>query len=219
MNNKLVIFDLDGTLLNTIADLGNAVNHTLAEKGLPQHTLTDYKMMVGHGMRNLVKSALPEQYRQDVFVLNILNEFLDFYMDNIDKETVPYPGVPELLSSIDSLGIKMAVASNKLQAGTDKLIRAFFPSIQFTDICGNGKRFSLKPDPALVKYLMSNAGTDKETTIMVGDSETDIQTAHNAGIKVIAVTWGFRPEEYLREADYTVDDTRKLLDVISNIWL
>ena len=200
---KLIIFDLDGTLLNTIADLGNAVNHTLGQYGLPQHNLPEYKIMVGRGMRNLVKAALPQSKQEDnTFVDAFLKDFLDYYMAHIDSATLPYPGIPELLSQLNESGCKLAVASNKLQAGTDALIRKFFPEIPFVAICGNSPAYPLKPDAALMKYIMNQANTGPKDTIMVGDSGIDILTAHNAGIPVIAVTWGFRPIEDLADADY-----------------
>lgn len=207
---RLVIFDLDGTLLNTIADLGNAVNHTLETRGLTQHSLPDYKMMVGRGMRNLCKAALPEQLRdEDSFVDAFLKDFLDYYMEHIDCATLPYPGMQELVARLDAEGYALAVASNKLQVGTEKLIRKFFPAIPFVAVCGNSPDFPLKPDAGLVKYIMGKAGASQECTVMVGDSGIDIQTAHNAGIPVVAVSWGFRPVSDLQAADTiasTVED-------------
>ena len=208
---ELAIFDLDGTLLDTIADLGNSVNHILSTHGMPLHTIPDYKKMVGRGMRNLVKAAIPETSREDGFIDSFLKEFLDWYMDHIDKETLPYPGIPEMMKELDSRGVRTAVASNKVQRGTVHLIKEFFPEIPFVAICGNSPGFPLKPDAAIVNHIMEKAGTSPETTIMVGDSETDIRTAHNAGIPVVAVTWGFRPVEDLAEADYIVDSTQQIL--------
>lgn len=211
---ELVIFDLDGTLLNTIADLGNSVSHTLEMHGFPSHTIPEYKKMVGHGMRNLVKAALPETERKDEFIDSFLKEFLDWYMDHIDSETRPYPGIPGLMAELKRKGIKLAIASNKIQRGTEHLIKEFFPDIPFVAICGNSPEFPLKPDAALVNYIMEKAGTTPETSMMVGDSGTDIRTAHNAGIPVVAVTWGFRPVEDLTEADYIVDSTEQILEIL-----
>ena len=214
---KLIIFDLDGTLLNTIADLGGAVNHTLEAYGLPKHCLTEYKMMVGRGMRNLVKAALPgDRAQDDAFVDVFLKDFLDYYMAHIDTATVPYPGIPELVSRLNSDGCKLAVASNKLQVGTETLIRKFFPGIPFVAVCGNSPAYPLKPDAALVKYIMNQAEVGPEDTIMVGDSGIDIRTAHNAGIAVIAVTWGFRPIEDLTEAEYIAGSAPELETSLEN---
>ena len=213
---ELVIFDLDGTLLNTIADLGNAANHTLEALGLPQHKLDEYRLMVGNGMRKLIMRALPdEKAADDAFVDSTLASFLEYYADHIDIYTKPYPGIPELIKALSNDGYKLAVASNKIQAGAEKLIAKFFPDIPFVAVMGNSPQYPLKPDAALVEYIMGKAGTDRAHTIMVGDSGTDIQTARNAGIPVIAVSWGFRPRNELTSADYIADTTRQVHKIIA----
>jgi len=209
--NKLVIFDLDGTLLNTIADLAEGVNHTLADLGLPQHTIDEYTLMVGNGMRKLVMRALPQDKAADeAFVDSTLAAFLSYYADHIDVHTRPYPGIPELINTLSTDGYLLAVASNKIQAGAEKLIAEFFPGIPFVAVMGNSPLYPLKPDAAVVEYIMQKAGTDRAHTVMVGDSGTDIQTARNAGIPIIAVSWGFRPRHELTSADYIADSTDAL---------
>ena len=209
--DRLVIFDLDGTLLNTIADLGNAANHTLAELGLPQHTLDEYRLMVGNGMRKLIMRALPDdKASDDAFVDSTLASFLEYYAEHIDVYTTPYPGIPELISDLSTGGYKLAVASNKIQAGAERLIAKFFPDIPFVAVMGNSPKYPLKPDAAVVEYIMDKAGTDRAHTIMVGDSGTDIQTARNAGIPIIAVSWGFRPRHELTAADFIADSADQL---------
>lgn len=209
--NKLVIFDLDGTLLNTIADLAEGVNHTLAELGLPQHTINEYTLMVGNGMRKLIIRALPQEMAaDDAFVDSTLAEFLNYYADHIDVHTKPYPGIPELINVLSTDGYRLAVASNKIQAGAEKLIEKFFPGIPFVAVMGNSPLYPLKPDAAVVEYIMQKAGTDRAHTVMVGDSGTDIQTARNAGIPIIAVSWGFRPRHELTSADHIADSTAAL---------
>ena len=209
--NKLVIFDLDGTLLNTIDDLGTAANHTLAELGLPQHTLDEYRLMVGNGMRKLIMRALPDdKASDDAFVDSTLKQFLEYYSDHIDVYTKPYPGIPELIKTLYSNGYKLAVASNKIQAGAERLIEKFFQGIPFVAVMGNSPLYPLKPDAAVVEYIMEKAGTDRTSTVMVGDSGTDIQTAHNAGIPIIAVSWGFRPRHELTSANCIADLTAAL---------
>ena len=208
---KLVIFDLDGTLLNTIADLGNAANHTLKELGLPQHTLDEYRLMVGNGMRKLIMRALPhDKASDDTFVDSTLAKFLEYYAEHIDVYTQPYPGIPALISALSTKGFKLAVASNKIQAGAERLIEKFFPGIPFVAVMGNSPDYPLKPDAAVVEYIMKKAGTDRAHTVMVGDSGTDIQTAQNAGIPIIAVSWGFRPRHELTAANYIADTTDAL---------
>lgn len=214
--DKLVIFDLDGTLLNTIADLGNAVNHTLAQLGLPQHTLDEYRLMVGNGMGKLITRSLPQDLAADeVFAQNALQQFLQYYSEHIDLYTKPYPGIPELISALSNDGFSLAVASNKIQAGAEKLIAKFFPDISFVAVMGNSPDYPLKPDAAVVDYIIGKARTDRAHTIMVGDSGTDIQTARNAGIPVIAVSWGFRPRTELASADNIVDNTEQLYRLIA----
>ena len=209
--NKLVIFDLDGTLLNTIDDLGTAANHTLAELGLPQHTLDEYRLMVGNGMRKLIMRALPDdKASDDAFIDSTLKQFLEYYAQHIDVYTKPYPGVPELINTLSIGGYKLAVASNKIQAGAEKLIEKFFPDIPFVAVMGNSPLYPLKPDAAVVEYIMDKAGTDRAHTVMVGDSGTDIQTARNAGIPIIAVSWGFRPRHELTSADNIADSSDAL---------
>lgn len=215
--NKLVIFDLDGTLLNTIADLGNAANHTLAELGLPRHELDEYRLMVGNGMRKLIERALPaDKAADDAFVDSTLASFLAYYAEHIDLYTRPYPGIPELISTLAAQGYKLAVASNKIQAGAEKLIAKFFPDIPFVAVMGNSPQYPLKPDAALVEYIMGKAGTDRANTIMIGDSGTDIQTARNAGIPVIAVSWGFRPRTELTIADCIADNTVEIQRILES---
>lgn len=212
---KLIIFDLDGTLLNTLGDLARGVNRTLSAHGLPEHEVAEYKNFVGRGMRNLVRDALPAEKRgDDAFVDGFLKEFLEYYLAHIDVETVPYPGVVELLGYLSSRGIKLAVASNKIQGGTEHLIDEFFPGIPFAAVCGNAPGFPLKPDAALVEHIIEKAGVTKSETIMVGDSDTDIRTARNAGIPVIAVSWGFRPLADLAGADRIVGDVAGLVAAV-----
>ncbi|MBR3937221.1 MAG: HAD-IA family hydrolase [Bacteroidaceae bacterium] len=209
--NKLVIFDLDGTLLNTIDDLGTAANHTLAELGLPQHTLDEYRLMVGNGMRKLIMRALPQdKASDDAFIDSTLKQFLEYYAAHIDVYTKPYPGIPELINTLSTDGYKLAVASNKIQAGAEKLIAEFFPDIPFVAVMGNSPLYPLKPDAAVVEYIMDKAGTDRAHTVMVGDSGTDIQTARNAGIPIIAVSWGFRPRHELTSANQIADSSDAL---------
>ncbi len=212
MDYRLVIFDLDGTLIDTIGDLGAAVNEALARKGLPGHTSAEYRGMVGHGVRNLVKKAMPEPMREDEPALDALLEFfLEYYLAHIDDLSHAYPGIPELLSALQAAGILLAVASNKFQAGTEKLIRRTFPGVAFAEVCGGQPGRALKPDPAVVRDIWARTGARPEETVLVGDSGTDIATARAAGIPCIAVTWGFRPPEALQHADRLVRTPAELL--------
>ena len=193
MTPKLVLFDLDGTLLNTIADLREAVNHALKLRGLPQHSLEVITQMIGHGARNLITQALPAELSDDEAMIDaMLADFTDYYFAHIDLYTQPYPGIPELLKELHHRGILLAVASNKFQAGTEHLIKEYFPDIPFVAILGNRPNKPLKPDPEIVGEVLCRAGVNKEEAVMVGDSPTDIRTAANGGIKGIVVSWGYR---------------------------
>lgn len=166
-------------------------------------------------MRKLVMRALPgELAADDAFVDSMLAEFLNYYADHIDVHTKPYPGIPKLISTLSAQGYRLAVASNKIQAGAEKLIQEFFPGIPFVAVMGNSPLYPLKPDAAVVEYIMDKAGTDRAHTVMIGDSGTDIQTARNAGIPVIAVSWGFRPRHELTVADFVADSTDQIQRIL-----
>lgn len=214
MEQSLLIFDLDGTLLDTIEDLGHAVNNAMAKNGLPAHPIPDYYHMVGGGVRNLVKRALPESMKEDETVIDtVLADFFIFYKAAIDRFTKPYPGMTNLLERLQAEGYLMAVASNKFHDGVSALISRFFPGIDFVDVSGNKPEAPLKPSPQIVENIISKCcGPVK--AIMIGDSGVDIATARAAGIPVIAVSWGFRKREELSEADFIADDTRQLYDII-----
>ena len=194
--HKLVIFDLDGTLIDTLEDLSAAVNHALELRGLPRHSLEEYRGMVGHGVRNLVQQALPEALQADEACIDgALADFKAYYSAHIDVHTRPYPGMVELLRDLHAAGVQMAVASNKFQEGTEYLIREFFPEIPFVAILGNRPGWPLKPSPEIVDEVLRASGLPKEEAVMVGDSGTDMQTARNGGINAIAVGWGYRRME------------------------
>ena len=193
MQYKLVLFDLDGTLLDTLDDLSEAVNHALGLRGLPGHTRDEYMKMVGHGIRNLVKQALPEDRQaDDALIDSALADFKAYYTAHIDVHTRPYPGMQEIVTSLHEAGVQMAVASNKFQEGAEYLIRKFFPGIPFAAVLGNRPGFPLKPDPEIVGEVLRRTGIRPEDAVLVGDSPTDMKTAANGGIDAIAVTWGYR---------------------------
>ena len=196
MSLKVVIFDLDGTLLDTLEDLAAAVNHALSVRRLPLHTVEEYRNMVGHGVRNLVKQALERSLQgtspDDTLIDAALADFKARYTAHISDRTRPYPGMQALLSRLHRCGIRLAIASNKFQAGTERLAAEFFPDIPFVAILGNREGYPLKPDPEIVEEVLRNAGAGKDEAVMVGDSMTDMRTASAGGIQGIAVTWGYR---------------------------
>lgn len=211
MKYKLVIFDLDGTLVDTIADLGTATNAALAAKGLPQHEPEAFRGMVGHGVRNLVKQAMPEPMRVDDQAVDaLLKIFLAYYIEHLDDRSRPYPGIPELLADLQAAGVQLGVASNKFQAGAEKLIARMFPEIAFAAVLGGRPGAPLKPDPAVVEEIRTRAGVSRGETLMVGDSGADIAAAEAAGVACVAVSWGFRSREALAAAPRIVDSAAEL---------
>ena len=156
MSASIVIFDLDGTLIDTIGDLSAAVEYALQQGGFPGHTVDEYRSMVGHGIRNLVTRALPEGSPVEIIDLS-LSRFLEYYTSHIDVLSRPYPGIHEMLGELSVRGIKLAVTSNKFQAGTETLIRRFFPDIPFAKILGNAPGLPLKPDPEVVRLAIEAA--------------------------------------------------------------
>ena len=194
---KLVIFDLDGTLLNTLSDLAHSVNYALGECGFPVHTIESYKNFVGDGINKLLERTLPENHKTEQNVARLKEIFLAYYdVHNMDF-TKPYEGVCELLKKLQTKGLKMAVASNKYQTATEKLVRRFFPCISFTALFGQREGVPVKPNPAIVYDILRIAGVSAEEAIYIGDSGVDMKTASNSGVTSIGVTWGFRPREEL----------------------
>ena len=194
MNYKLVLFDLDGTLLDTLDDLSEAVNRSMASRWLPGHTREEYMSMVGHGVRNLVKQALPEEMQaDDALIDSALADFKAYYTAHIDVHTHPYPGMVEVVQSLHEAGVQLAVTSNKFQEGAEYLVGKMFPGIPFAAVLGNRPGFPLKPDPEIVGQVLRRTGILPADAVLVGDSPTDMKTAANGGIAAIAVTWGYRP--------------------------
>ncbi|MDE6486489.1 MAG: HAD family hydrolase [Muribaculaceae bacterium] len=196
--HQLVIFDLDGTLLNTIADLGEAANHTMAALGYPQHSPQSYPTMVGNGVARLIERALPDSARTPDIRDQALEIFRDYYDRHLADHTTPYPGIPQLLDELTARGIAVAVASNKYEAAVRRLVRHFFPAIEWAAVCGNIEGVPVKPDPSIVFRILADHPTPKAATLYVGDSGVDIETARRACLDSVGVTWGFRSAAELR---------------------
>ena len=209
---KLVIFDLDGTLLNTIADLANSTNYALKVLGYPIHEPDKYNFMVGNGINKLFERALPDGEKTEENVLRVRQEFVPYYDQHNADKSRPYPGVTELLETLQTAGMQLAVASNKYQAATEKLIAHYFPNIKFTAVFGQREGIPVKPDPIIVKEILQIAKVQEEETLYVGDSEVDMQTAINAGVTSCGVTWGFRPRTELESfhPDHIVDNAEEI---------
>lgn len=194
---KLVIFDLDGTLLDTIADLAAAANHALQKAGFPVYDTETIRTFVGNGISKLLERALPEGARTAENVERLRTDFVPYYDAHNAEQSKPYPGVAALLLRLQERGMMLAVASNKYQAATEKLVAHYFPAIRFVKVMGQREGVPVKPAPTIVFDIMEAAGVGKEDVLYVGDSGVDMQTAHNAGVDAVAVSWGFRPRTEL----------------------
>ena len=192
MNKRLAIFDLDGTLLDTVADLANATNQALAQCGYPTHPTDAYYQFVGNGINKLFFRALPEEARTEENVMRIRSLFVPYYNEHNADDSRPYPGVSELLRTLQAQGVQVAVASNKYQQATTKLVGQFFPDIRFAAVYGQREGVAIKPDPAIVADILNDTGISRADTIYIGDSGVDMQTARNAEVDSIGVSWGFR---------------------------
>lgn len=197
MYKRLVIFDLDGTLLDTIADLATAANHALRVCGYPVHSVETLRTFVGNGIGKLLERSLPLVERTGENVERLRAEFIPYYNEHNTDLSVPYPGVPALLGQIAACGVMLAVASNKYQTATEKLVKYYFPEIPFAKVYGQRDGIPVKPNPAVVHDIMASAGVAAESVLYVGDSGVDMQTAINAGVDAVAVSWGFRPRSEL----------------------
>lgn len=214
---RLVIFDLDGTLLNTIADLANSTNFALAKLGFPTHEADKYNFMVGNGINKLFERALPQGEKTETNVLRVRKEFLPYYDSHNTDESRPYPGTTELLQHLQAAGIQIAVASNKYQTATTKLIAHYFPETHFIAILGQREGVNVKPDPAIVFDILKIAGVEKKDVLYIGDSGVDMQTATHAGVTACGVTWGFRPRTELEAFNprYIADSAAAIEQLLS----
>lgn len=213
---KLAIFDLDGTLLNTIEDLGHAANHALEVNGYPTHSIASYNFFVGNGVRRLLERVLPEDKRTNEIVEHMLVDFKAYYNDHNTDCSTPYAGIPDLLKELQNNGVAIAVASNKYQLATEKLISFYFPDIKFVAVEGQKEGIPVKPDPSIVFNILATAKMPKADTIYIGDSGVDMETARRACVDSVGVTWGFRSEKELVEnhADNIVRKPSEILPLI-----
>lgn len=193
----LVIFDLDGTLLNTIDDLAAAANHALQTCGFPARSVEECRQFVGNGVSKLLARALPDGAKTPENVTRMHEAFFAYYDTHLTDLTHPYEGIDDMLSCLQTRGVKLAVASNKYQRATSALMTHFFPSISWVAVCGQQDGVPLKPHPHVVETILRTAGEPKTHCLYVGDSEVDMQTAHNAGVQACGVLWGFRTREQL----------------------
>lgn len=214
---KLVIFDLDGTLLDTREDIARGCNHALKACGYPEHETDDFNKMVGRGIYNMLLAAMPEDCRSEEKLEAMVKHFIPYYHEHIADYTIPYPGITDLMERLSEAGIRAAVASNKYQAGTEALIEKFFGKYEFLKVLGQREGCPIKPDPAVVLEIMeAMPGLKKEEVVYCGDSDVDMQTGNNAGVRTIGVTWGFRSrEELLANNPWLLAD--KVEDILSAV--
>lgn len=209
MKYKMVLFDMDGTLLDTLDDLRDGVNLVLERRGYPQHTTEEIRAFVGNGARQLMRLALPAG-TDDAEVESVLEEYREWYRVNYCIKTRPYDGVKEILASLRARGVKVAVVTNKPDATARQLAEKFFPGLP---AFGQRDDIPKKPAPDMVWNALQMLGVTARETVYIGDSEVDVETARNAGLPLIAVSWGFRTKEQLRSAgaEMLVDTMEELL--------
>ena len=198
MKYQLMIFDLDGTLLNTLEDLTDSVNYVLWKHGFPERTLEEVRGFVGDGIHKLLERSVPEG-TAPFMVEECFKDFIPYYKAHCADKTRPYDGIPELLDRLRENGVKTAVVSNKADYAAKELCARYFPGM-FDEVVGERVGIHRKPSPDSVNEVIRLLGATKEETVYVGDSDVDVQTAENAGIDGIFVAWGFKGEAFLKEA-------------------
>ena len=212
---KAVIFDIDGTLVNTLADLAYAMNEMLRHFGYPERSEEEIETFIGNGQRMFVKRSLPEYARDEENIDLCTKYYAEKYSENVVRFSVAYDGIPETLERLKEAGIKIAVLSNKSDIHVQKIISELFGNDFFDLVLGAG-RFAIKPDPEAVLYMAEKLGVDPSESAFVGDSDVDIKTAHNAGMTALWVSWGFQKSSILKTAGEckiaeSVEDLQKIL--------
>ncbi len=214
MKADTIIFDLDGTILDTLEDLKNSVNHALSSNNLPERSLAEVRSFVGHGIRLLMELSVPVD-TDSALLDKCFDSFRVHYKENSANNTKPYEGVAELLNQLKSKGYKLAVVSNKADFAVNTLCKKYFP--QLLD-CAFGEREGIKrkPCPDAVNEVVKLLMVEKDNCFYVGDSDVDVKTAHNSGIKCIACTWGFRDRSVLEKEnpEYIIDNVNEILKIV-----
>ena len=195
MKYQLAVFDLDGTILDTLKDLAEATNYALARRGFPVRTLDEIREFVGNGARNLILRACPEGTPASVLDA-VQKDFTEYYKDHCADNTRPYEGIKELLAELRAAGIKTAVLSNKPDYGVQALVKVHFDGL-FDLAMGERPEFRRKPEPDAVNAILEQLAVPRENAVYIGDSDVDVATAENAGLDHVIVTWGFRSRDFL----------------------
>lgn len=210
-----IVFDLDGTLIDTLDDLMDSVNFALAKYDFPARNLDEIRSFVGNGVKRLVDLSVPEGTSEEIGA-DCLAVFKEHYKGNSRNKTAPYAGIKEMLAKVKEKGYKTAVVTNKIQDAAIEIIRSFFGD-KIDVIIGQVDGVAQKPEPDGVWLALEKLGVSKENSVYVGDSEVDCMTAHNAGIPCIGVTWGFRDRSVLEEhkAEFIIDKPEELFEVLN----
>ncbi len=216
MSIRAFLFDLDGTLLNTLADIAESLNTALEDIGLQPHPVEAYRNFVGDGAFELVRKAVPPAYQDDETVEQLLDSFRENYAENWSHQTSIYAGIKELLEELREQGIQTCVLSNKPDDFTRVMVEYFFGDHPFDYVMGHKADFPPKPDPESTLYMLEMMGIEREEAAYVGDMHIDMNTALNAGIMPIGVSWGFQDVDELRDAgaELIIYDPEELLDLI-----
>ena len=196
---RAVLFDLDGTLLDSLGDLANSMNTVLSEDGLPTHEVDAFRYFIGEGVSLLVQRSLPEDKRDPATAQDYLERYRDAYATRWHLSK-PFPGIPELLDKLQTRGVPLAVVSNKPEVFTKQCIQRLFPDWKWDCILGQSDALPRKPDAAMALHAAERLGVAPKNCLFVGDSDIDILTGVNAGMSAVGVSWGFRQEAELREA-------------------
>lgn len=213
MKYKAYIFDLDGTLLDTLLDLANAVNFAMRAKGYPERTVEEVRSFIGNGIKVLIKRSVPENTSGKDYA-EALEIFIKYYLEHIADYTKPYDGMIEVVKTLRENGCKVAVLSNKAHFAAQAVVKDFFGGI-FDIVVGKMDEFPSKPEPESLFYTMKTLGVTAEESVYIGDSDVDVLTAHNAGLPCIGVTWGNRDEDVLiaNGAEYIARTPNEILDI------
>jgi phosphoglycolate phosphatase len=218
MTHKGIIFDLDGTLADTLTDIANSMNRVLQKRGYPVHRAEDYKYLIGRGLENLVTNSLPKESRLPSIIAACLGSLIEDYRDNCLVHTSLYPGIESLLFLLQDMGLKLAVFSNKADDLTQIIVQSLMPGIRFGKIVGARPDYPKKPDPSGARLISDYLKISPEQMIYLGDSDVDMLTARGAGMLAVGVLWGFRTKEelLLNGADHLLNDPLELMALLEN---